>query len=159
MTSRAALETYNYWGDSRVVAGLTSPAYKVVSSNNVETTVQLDDCLVEQMREDGTLPEGCDGTITGRTRNEVCGICEGSGSMVNPSIDAGGLTSDDFYDDPDFYDDYMGGTYDVTCSGCNGNKVVPRVVFPGPIAKAIADWEQEEADYAAEVAAERRMGA
>ena len=40
--------------------------------------------------------------------------------MVNPSIDAGGLSYDDFCDDPDFEEAYFSGRFDVTCSACNG---------------------------------------
>ena len=50
-----------------------------------------------------------------------CYQCDGKGTMVNPSIDAGGLSSQDFYDDPDFAEGYFSGRYDVTCSACNGS--------------------------------------
>ena len=56
---------------------------------------------------------------------EVCDTCRGTGSHVNPSIDCGGLTSEDFDDDPDFREDYFSGVYDVTCYECNGKRVVP----------------------------------
>ena len=55
----------------------------------------------------------------------ICDVCEGHGKHVNPSIDASGLTSEDFADDPDFADDYMSGVYDVQCQQCLGSgKVV-----------------------------------
>ena len=50
-----------------------------------------------------------------------CYQCDGKGTMVNPSIDAGGLSCEDFYDDPDFEEAYFSGRYDVTCSACNGS--------------------------------------
>ena len=54
----------------------------------------------------------------------VCPVCNGEGKTVNPSIDAGGLTREDFDEDPDFREDYMSGMYDITCRACNGQRVV-----------------------------------
>lgn len=54
---------------------------------------------------------------------EVCSTCDGKGTHVNPSIDAGGLTREDFADDPDFFDDYRRGVYDVECYECRGRRV------------------------------------
>ena len=54
---------------------------------------------------------------------EVCGRCSGTGSHTNPSIDGNGL-SDDCLSDPDFMEDYMGGSYDVTCEECDGRNVI-----------------------------------
>ena len=51
----------------------------------------------------------------------ICPACSGNGTHVNPSIDAGGLTVEDFAGDPDFADDYFNGTYDVPCDVCKGN--------------------------------------
>lgn len=50
----------------------------------------------------------------------ICPVCEGDGTTVNPSIDAHGLTHEDFADDPDFAEDYMSVTYDVPCGACDG---------------------------------------
>lgn len=60
-------------------------------------------------------------------RWEVCPTCQGSGCHVNPSIDAGGITREDFDEDPDFAHDYMSGRYDVQCSECRGKRVVPEL--------------------------------
>lgn len=51
---------------------------------------------------------------------KICPICRGDGTHVNPNIDACGLSSDGFYDDPDFFEDYMSGVYDVRCLTCEG---------------------------------------
>lgn len=56
---------------------------------------------------------------------EVCPTCNGKGTHVNPSIDASGLTYEDFVEDPDLREEYMSGMYDVPCYGCDGQKVVP----------------------------------
>ena len=56
---------------------------------------------------------------------EVCGTCEGRGKHVNPSIDAHGLTREDFDEDPDFAESYFRGDYDMPCNECHGRRVVP----------------------------------
>ena len=56
----------------------------------------------------------------------VCPTCEGKGTHVNPAVDGHGITSDEMDDlGPDFFEDYMSGTYDVRCQECGGNRVVP----------------------------------
>jgi len=91
----------------------------------------------------------------------VCPVCNGEGKHVNPSIDAGGLTAEDFHDDPDFAECYFGGMYDVTCNRCGGKRVV-RV----PDYEAMTDYDRKlleehdraEAEFRAEMLAEIRMG-
>jgi len=89
---------------------------------------------------------------------EVCPICNGTGTMVNPNIDAHGISPGEFAEDPDFADEYHRGAYDMVCSGCRGYRVVlipvnvdDKTEFEG--------CKREDAAYRAEVAAERRMGA
>jgi len=65
--------------------------------------------------------------ITLKTRYEVCENCRGKGTTVNPAIDGHGLTAQDFHEDPDFYEEYMSGVYDVPCFACKGLRVVPVV--------------------------------
>ena len=88
---------------------------------------------------------------------EICPVCNGKGSFVNPSIDSQGLSSEDMQEEG-FREDYFGGSYDQTCSSCNGNRVilVPRDETE---MEDINQTLQDEADYRAEIDAERRMGA
>lgn len=74
------------------------------------------------MNEDGEEFE-----IELRAHYEVCDLCEGKGSHVNPSIDAGGISGDTFRDDPDFFEEYTSGVYDVTCHQCKGKRVYPQI--------------------------------
>lgn len=60
-------------------------------------------------------------------RWEVCPVCDGRGSHVNPAIDCNGLSSEDFADDPDFEEEYFSGRYDMTCNRCGGRTTVPVV--------------------------------
>lgn len=91
----------------------------------------------------------------------VCPTCHGEGKHVNPSIDCGGLTADDFRDDPDLEEGYMRGHYDVECYGCKGLRVVRVVDEASMTPELLAMWEAERraaADCRAMEAAERRMG-
>jgi hypothetical protein len=93
-----------------------------------------------------------------KVKFEVCPACEGHGRYVNPSIDAHGLSSEDFDEDEDFRDNYFDGLYDVTCVLCHGANVVPV-----PLDEHIRDLIKQQANdrymARAEQLAEMRMGA
>jgi hypothetical protein len=55
-----------------------------------------------------------------KTKWVICFTCSGDGHVVNPDIDACGLTDSDWHDDPDFKEDYMSGVYDIQCRTCSG---------------------------------------
>lgn len=94
-----------------------------------------------------------------RTKFEVCSMCEGSGKVTNPNIDCGGLSREDFYDDPDFAEDYFSGRYDITCPHCDGKRVEAMPQFPAWLNKVIEDFDREDAAHVAERCAELSMGA
>lgn len=71
--------------------------------------------------------DGDEETVTLPAKFEVCGTCNGKGRHVNPSIDAHGLSAEDFAEDPSFKEDYFTGVYDVDCAECGGKRVVPEV--------------------------------
>jgi hypothetical protein len=85
--------------------------------------------------------------------------------VVNPSIDCGGISDDDFRADPDFEEAYFSGMYDINCPECEGKRVVAQVKTSqlSGLTKRIWDWaqewEEESARSARESAAERAMGA
>jgi hypothetical protein len=60
------------------------------------------------------------------THWEVCDLCEGEGSHVNPSIDCNGLDEEQ-ENDPDFMGDYLSGKYDIACNRCGGKRVIQEV--------------------------------
>lgn len=103
--------------------------------------------------------------ITLPAKYEVCGLCNGKATHVDPAIDENGITSEDFADDPDFRESYFAGHYDVTCYECSGRRVVPEVDNSTLTATqaigytAYLAWRDAEADFAAVSRAERRMGA
>lgn len=92
---------------------------------------------------------------------EVCGRCRGRGVHDHEAF-SNGISMDEFREDPDFYDDYRAGVYDVTCSECGGRNVVPvvdEVLTTAADLQAYYRHLQEEASYRRECEAERRMGA
>ncbi len=95
---------------------------------------------------------------------DVCGTCEGRGSHVNPSIDAHGISAEEFAEDPDFEESYFAGHYDQTCNECGGLRVVPAVdesSLTVEQTKQYALWLEQESDryaYESERNHERRMG-
>jgi len=58
---------------------------------------------------------------------EVCPKCAGEGKHSNPSLDSNGFSDEIRSDDPEFYEDYMSGRHDITCTECKGKRVVPVV--------------------------------
>lgn len=152
-TRQAIMEQRNYDNDPRVRAGEEGAWYQTFDEKRMVATI-----LIYDDDDEETLVEV-------PVRFVVCPTCDGKGSHVNPSIDAGGLTAEDFHDDPDFAEDYMSGTYDVSCYECGGQRVVPEIAEDrlSPDQKAAVEslyerlrWEAE--DRATE-RAERAMGA
>lgn len=88
----------------------------------------------------------------------VCPLCRGRGRHVNPSVDAHGLSAEDFYEDPDFAKSYLEGDYDIICNLCNG-----RTTVPIPVGKEdrnrIDEYLRVGAEIQAEHLAELKMGA
>lgn len=97
-----SIETSNYYRDER--------------------NSSLPNSIITKENPDGTTYE-----VQLPTKWAVCDLCNGEGKHVNPSIDAGGLTNEDFYDDPDFLIDYQSGVYDIPCNHCHGRTTI-RVV-------------------------------
>lgn len=95
-------------------------------------------------------------------RRVVCPTCNGRGRHVNPSIDAHGISSSEFDEDPQFEEEYKSGAYDVSCYECGGRGTSlcideKRTKFSA-LAAAISCIEDHEA-FVRESEAERRMGA
>lgn len=111
----------NYYNDSRVRGAMTD-------RSNVMTI--FDD-------------DGNEHEVVLPTRYEVCPVCDGKGSHVNPSIDCNGLSSEDFADDPDFREDYFSGRYDQICGTCNGLRVVQEVDYKALSPELKRLWDNE----------------
>lgn len=93
----------------------------------------------------------------------VCDTCRGSGSHVNPAIDGNGITQAEMEDlGEEFFDDYISGTYDVTCTDCNGMRVVMIPDTDRCLDHEYKWWEDTIADIAESIAiqlSEMRAGA
>ena len=88
----------------------------------------------------------------------VCTSCDGKGSYVNPNIDRNGIDPDDFDLDPEFFEAYRGGSFDLPCAHCQGLRVIP-VPIEEEMRKRVQEGLDEEAEYQAMVQAEIDFGA
>ena len=158
----AAMERYNYYNDSRVQESMRGHAYVIRDAGPGRAILIPSAYLVENEDDDPDFV-ALQAQYEVNTAFEVCYRCSGSGTMVNPSIDCGGISQDQFDDDPDFYDSYMSGAYDQTCSVCNGKRVVPdeeKVLrgLPEGVMKRLLDFQRDMDDDRQERMAELRMG-
>lgn len=138
------VENLNYHNDPRVMAALAPGTFESVD----EATMT------------GVFRVGDDVYSIG-VKYEVCDLCRGLGSHVNPSVDAGGLHPEDM--DEDGWQAYFSGSYDVSCPECKGLRVVP---VPAPrdageqaACKELEQWQEQARADAALDRAERLAGA
>ena len=112
------MDDRNYYMDRRTNA---SDAWKNYDKKTNTITLKYDDEDEEgyEMEKELILP----------AKLEVCDLCEGRGSVVDPSIDASGISQDDFDEDPDFEESYNSGSYNISCPQCRGKNVVPVVDY------------------------------
>jgi hypothetical protein len=140
-----------FYNDSRVRAGNRPKAFSRIDPGRMVGIFTWDNPDTEES-EDLELP----------FKFEVCSICDGTGTHVNPSIDAHGLTREDFEEDPEFEEDYRSGRYDVPCYNCNGANVEPVLDesrCPPKWLAAYTAWERDLAESYAIERMEREMGA
>lgn len=71
--------------------------------------------------------EGLEEEVAVPCHFEVCSTCDGRGRYVNPSIDAHGITAEEWDRDWSYEErqEYLSGGYDVTCATCGGRRVEP----------------------------------
>ncbi len=91
-------------------------------------------------------------------RAEVCPQCRGRGTIVNPAVDGNGLTAEDFGQDPEFLDDYLGGVFNIPCPECSGRRVV-LVADEERLTPAQLELWEGYLSYREELAAEASMRA
>lgn len=92
---------------------------------------------------------------------EVCGLCNGRGAHVNPSIDAHGISGEEFAEDPEFAENYMTGVYDVACYRCGGDRVeavVDEIKTSEELLARLHEYERALANDRREQEAEARWG-
>lgn len=78
------------------------------------------------MEDDPETGETVESIVSFPAKFEVCPTCEGKGTHAHPSIDAHGISQDEWasWSDEE-QESYRSGGYDVTCFGCAGERVVP----------------------------------
>lgn len=141
----------NYFNDARTKAPRTKAQSKgqdftILSERGSVLRIQFDESLVELLIEEEAQGADWDGILEVPFKYDVCPLCEGRGTHTNPSIDCGGLSVEDFAEDPDFAEEYLGGKYDVPCYECHGKRVVPVVELPPAVQKVLDGWHQSLAD-------------
>ena len=108
---------------------ITNKWYKKINENSMTVTINLEDLLgFGEEEELLTLFDRCgieNLEIEAPIEFKLCPVCKGKGKHVNLSIDSNGISEREFAEDPQFYEDYLSGIYDVTCHECNGKRVIP----------------------------------
>jgi hypothetical protein len=104
-------------------------------------------------------------TVIFKTAYQVCGICQGRGKHVNPSIDCGGITESEWSEwGHEEQDNYMNGSYDQQCAECKGKRVVLAMTeskagsFHEWIARIAFERTEESYESAREQAEEMKWG-
>lgn len=104
------IDRLNFYNDARTQARYRRERVKVRAEGDTALEVEVD---LGETTERFVLP----------LVYAVCDLCQGRGKCVDPEIDAGGLTSADFDENPDLRTAYFGGRYDITCPECRGRRV------------------------------------
>ncbi len=146
----------NYECDSRVLAGERASRRRFNEATMTLTFTLCHEVNGEDVETEIKLP----------AMFTVCCTCDGRGSHVNPSIDAGGITGSEMAEwDEEERETYFSGGYDVRCYDCDGKRVVPEIATDrltsgqkADLARLEEQWEDEQADED-ERRWERSMGA
>lgn len=158
MHHRRFYEDLAYESDHRVCAGRRAGRRRFDARRMMltfEVPARLED-------EEGVYEGDVDEDVELPARFVVCTTCEGHGTHVNPSIDANGITGDEWaqWDEEDRVS-YLEGRYDVVCADCGGARVVPEIdearADPATLERVQKQLEQTAHMDAIE-AHERRMG-
>jgi excinuclease UvrABC ATPase subunit len=115
---------------------------------------------IDEARMTAMMYDQNDEAILVRLRYEVCPTCDGKGSHVNPSIDAHGISPEEFAEDPDFVESYFRGDYDVPCHLCHGKRVsltVDEATNAQEVIDLVHARQQEAWEAAAQETREREM--
>ena len=93
----------------------------------------------------------------------ICNVCNGKGTH-SLAVDGHGITAEEWNNEWSYEEQemYMRGEYDQRCEACEGSGKLTEpnwAMMSNKEIEIISEWQREEREYAAMVAAERRMGA
>ena len=151
----SSIEEWNYWKDARVQHSMRIEYYKV---NEAEGTVTLSDSVFDRCVEEGFLEKDHNGVLRTEFKYKLCNMCKGSGEVCNPSVDASGITQDQFEEDPQFEEDYIKGRYNIQCPTCKGLRVEREPSLPKEIQNIINKEAEEDREYIRHCALEQALG-
>jgi hypothetical protein len=159
-----SMETRNYYSDRRVSEALRSHAY--TCDMKTMNRIRVNEDFVESLSEDHPkLAEKFTSACWDEDEDtyiihipvqaHVCYTCRGKGTAVNPSIDCGGISSDEFDEDPLFAEEYFSGLYDIKCPECRGLRVTGTPDFESitannplyEVIKKLIEYAQDLDDY------------
>lgn len=111
---RNRVRRHNYHTDSRVQAGDRAKRFK--------EHVDLDEERKIALVSAGGL------AVEVPFEWDVCSVCDGEGTVTNPNVDAGGISTREMNRrGPEFRRSYERGDYDVDCPKCEGRRVEPEL--------------------------------
>jgi DnaJ-class molecular chaperone len=132
---------HGYYNDHRVVAGMRAKEEAKIWSFDQRAMILTATLLIE----DEETEENAETPFSFPAKFEVCPTCEGKGSHVDPSIDAHGITQEEFSEwSQEEKGDYFSGTYDVPCFECEGERLVAVVDESRLSAEQRVNWEKVE---------------
>ena len=180
----SSLENFNYYSDPRTIAQLAGSSF-ILGASKSQQQAFLDPAILHIYdEEDNNNPKTCIHqllkklgtkvqfqnqaaiTINAPIHNVLCPMCEGDGTVVDPSIDSSGISNEDFYEDPEFENAYHSGFYNIRCPSCKGNKIIQTIDCSQvneesdlhAIVTIIKDAEEERHQLAEERANELKWG-
>ncbi len=146
----SAIDNWNYANDARTQGAAKKPVLHFAGCDKCGEPVKYVGPPYKMLATcDCADFEYCEQEIELPTTWGVCPVCRGEGKHVNPSIDAGGISREQFHDDPDFAEQYWNGTYDQTCTRCEGKRVVPVVDRAAMTADQVRLYDEQLDDEAA----------
>lgn len=147
---RQATQTHNFHTDSRVQARDRAKRF----NEHVDLTENEKIALVSAGGLEVEVP--FDWTL--------CSLCEGDGTVTDPNVDAGGISSREMRRrGPEFRRSYEQGDYDIPCPKCQGKRVEPdlqpKTEDQKDVVRALRDQLQAARETDQIRRAERAMGA
>ena len=156
--NNSSIERHNFYNDSRTTAMLQTKYFDVLEERNHRALILLKDRVLQAAIEENILSKNSDGMIRTGVKYEICNLCKGSGTIVDPSIDCSGISAEDFANDPVFAEEYTAGKYNITCTECTGKRVIVKPNFSSKLLILIGDLAREDRYALKEQMAELAFG-